>query len=252
MRISYDNFIDDIESTAITALTENTLYPVINTQDQRLAKTYQSTAVTAQTITIDLGIALTVTTVAILNHNFSNSTAMTVVVSANSANSWPGATSETLTYNAGTILKFFTGHTYRYWQFQITDPSNTDGYLEIGRLWLGDYITIAPSSLLNFKVSKLRSDNVLHGRGRQKYATLGIGWRKIELSFPPTNYTMVNKIETMYDIVGKHSSFIFCNFDSIRTYGIVEPLYGSITNDLVFTHDNNMKFNYSLIIEEDK
>lgn len=249
MRIAYENYIDT--ASTLTALSADVGYPIENVQEQRLSMEYRTTDASAQTITIDLGAAMTISVAAILSHNFTSSA--TIVVAANDSDSWGSpATSQTIVFNAGIALKFFVSTSYRYWQFQITDPTNPDGYLSMGRLWLGSYITIDPSSLLNFSVIKTRSDNVIHGRNRQKYASIGAVWRAFNLSFPPSDTTMVNKLLTWFDFSGNHSSFIFCNFDDIRDCTIVEPCYCSLNGDLSFDHEKLMKFSYKLDMEEER
>lgn len=251
MRIAYENNIDDIATTSFTALTAAVGFPIENVKEQRLSVEYRSTSVTAQTIVINLGAAHSITTAAILGHNLTSSAS--IIVAFNSVDSWASPpVTETLTYNADVILKFFTSHNYQYVRFYINDTTNTDGYISIGRLWLGDYITITPSSLLDFSVTKMRSDNVIHGRGRQKYASIGIGWRLFSFTFPPTKNAVLILLQSMIDYVGRHSSFIFCNFDTDRTYTLVEPCYCSLTEDIVFSHDTGMKFTYEMIFEEEK
>lgn len=249
MRIAYNNVVDSIASTSIFPLTVNVNYPIVNIQNQRLAVRYRSTAVTAQSIVFDFGSAVNINTFAILGHNIS--TAATITVSANSSDSWPGATSQTLTGNVNMILKFFAQETYRYWKLSIDDPTNTDGYIEIGRIWAGTYLDISPSSLLDFSVTKKRSDMVTYGRGRQKFSSEGIGWRKLKFTFPKTNYSMIRSIETLFDYVGIYRSFIFCNFDTDRNYELVEPCYCSFNKELEFQHVSNMMFEYSFEFEED-
>jgi len=249
MRIAYDNFIDDIESTDFTVATVDINYPITNVQVQRLSTQYRSIGATSQSIIVDLGTAQKITAAGILGHNIS--TSATITVSANSTDSWPGATSQTLTGNEGIILKYFAETEYRYWRFDIDDSTNMDGYIAIGRLWLGDYITISPSSLLDFKVTKKRSDSVSYGKMRQKFASIGVGWRKFDFEFPPTEHAMIATINTLFDVVGNHSSFIFCNFDTDRSYILVEPCYCSFTGDIGFVHSNRMKFSYTLTFEED-
>jgi len=133
-----------------------------------------------------------------------------------------------------------------------TDRTGTDGNIEIGRLWLGEYLDIDPTSLDSFSVKKKRSDRVIYGRNRQKWADEGVGWREFSLDFPPSNSTMVTAIQTMYDAVGNHSSIVFCNFDSIRDYEIVEPVYCSIVGELEFRHKGRQRYEYSLTLEEDR
>jgi len=250
MRIAYDNLI--LAATAPTAVTEDSAYPVTNVQNQRLAKVWRSTSTTGQTIVCDIGSAQDVNTVAILGHNFTSSA--TLEIQANTANTWvtPGW-STALTCNEGVILKFLAAsQTYQYWRYTIEDSTQTDAYVEVGLLWLGTYLTIDPSSLLNFTVTKKRSDTVVYGRDRQKYATEGVGWRSFDLSFPRTGGTALTNVLTMYDTAGNHSSVIFCNFDSDRSYEIVEPCYCSIEGEIDFRHTRYMDFEWSLKLEEDR
>lgn len=218
-----------------------------------------------------------INTLAILGHNLSSSAS--IVFDFNNTDSWPGEYQETLTWNEGIILKFLTGYVdtdadyllseagafiiseagsfvitssgYQYVQIQISDPSNTDGFIQIGRVWIGNYLTINPSSLLDFKVTKKRSDVVIYGKDRQKFAVPGVGWRRIELSFPRTESVMVDSLIAMYKEVATHKSVIFCNFDTRREWKIVEPMYCSIDGELGFKHTHRMGFTYQIFLEED-
>ena len=247
MRIAYNNLFDD---GTLTASSEATGYAVENTQNQRLAKVWRSTDASTQTVVVNLATAQTITVVAVMGHNLTS--AANITLEGNTSDSWPGATSQTVTYNAGVILKFFTGSSYQYWRFTIEDTTNTDGYLEIGRLWIGTYMDVSPSSLLDFTVTKKRSDMVVYGKNRQKFSTPGIGWREFRLSFPVTANAMIEQIEDMYDDIGNHGNLIFCNFDTERSYSLVDPCYCSINGDMSFRHQRNMRFTYDLSLEEDK
>lgn len=279
MRIAYTNYIDSVSAGSIVASATDTGYDVAHIQDQRLSYPYRTTASTA-TITIDLTslVDKEISTLAILGHNLSSSAS--IVFDFNNANTWPGEYQETLTWNEGIILKFLTGYVdtdadyllseagafiiseagsfivtstgYQYAQIRISDPTNTSGYIQIGRVWIGDYLTISPSSLLDFKVTKKRSDVVIYGKDRQKFAVPGVGWRRIELSFPRTESAMVDSLITMYKAVANHKSVIFCNFDSIRSFKIVEPMYCSIDGELSFKHTHRMGFEYQIFLEEDR
>jgi len=250
MRIAYTNLVDT--ATAPTALTTDLLYPVANLQNQRLSKRWRSTAATAQTVIVDLSAATAINTLGIVGHTFTS--AATITVDGNATDSWGSPTFTTsLTYNAGVILNYLaSAQTFRYWRFTIDDASAASGYVEAGRLWLGTYLTIDPSSTLGFTVTKARSDTVVYGRDRQKYATEGVGWRRFSLSFPRTGGTALTAIQTMYDAVGNHGSVIFCNFDSDRSYQLVDPCYCSIVGEIGFQHTRSMKFGWSLELEEDR
>jgi hypothetical protein len=191
-----------------------------------------------------------VNTAAILGHNIKSGT--TVKIQANNSDVWGDPElSETFTYVASdaTILRFLDEvKVYKYWRFSFTGQAS----VEAGRLWLGEYMTINPASLLDFTVTKKRSDVVIYGRDRQKFANPGVGWRRFSLKFPASDKAMIYKVEQMYDAVGQHTSFIFCNFDTSREWPLVEPVYCSFDNDLDFTHTQRQKYSYTLNIEEDK
>jgi hypothetical protein len=133
-----------------------------------------------------------------------------------------------------------------------TAQDGTGGYYEIGRMWLGDYITVDPSALVDLRVTKRRSDTVIYGKNRQKFADPGYGWRRFELSFPDTDSSMLTQIETMYDTVGNHTSMIFCNFDTDWTWDLVAPCYVSIAGDLQFTNRGGYKAAWTMALEEDR
>jgi hypothetical protein len=197
-------------------------------------------------------------TVAILGHNLSPEA--DIKAEFNDWNEWnytDGSGSsiiqESLSWDDETIMKFFTSRVKRqYVRFTINDPNNDDGVLKIGRIWAGEYLDVDPSSLDDFTITKKRSDRNIYGINRQKWSDVGVGWRQFNLSFPRTGTTMLEKVQRMYDAVGNHSSIIFCNFDSLRDYEIVEPCYCSLVGEIAFKHRGHQKYEYSLTLEEDK
>lgn len=254
MRIAYNNFIDALESTAIAASSEDTSYPATNVQDQRLAVKWHSEDATEHTIIFDLGATAACSIFAVMSHNLTPTGTVTVVGNDDIASGLTWVTSgesstQTITYNANMMVRFVTPISNRYWKF--TFSGQTQNGIEIGRLWIGNYIDIDPSSTNDFQVIKKRDDIVVYGRGRQKYASVGDGWRRFELSFPRTAGTTLTAIQTLYDTVGNHSSFIFCNFNDLRTYPLVDPCYVSIDGEIGFTHTKRQFYTYSLSLEED-
>jgi len=250
MRIAYENAIDS--ATAPTALTADLQYPITNVQNQRLAKPWRSTSISAQTVVINFGTATSINTAAVMGHNLT--AGATIGLMGNPTDSWgsPSVSTTITTIVGGMCLNYFTASSQQYWRFSLDNATGGTSYISIGRLWLGTYLTIDPSSLIDFSVTKNRSDTVAYGRGRQKYATEGVGWRSFRLSFPRTSNTMLESIQTMYDAVGNHGSMLFCNFDSLRTYPLVEPCYVSIVGEIAFRHTRFMKFEYGLTLTEDR
>lgn len=254
MRVIYGNFVDEL--TSIVASNENIEYPVTNLTDQRLTTLYRSTA---NSVTISMEgdkIPVTPMAVALIGHNLSSSATITFQISEYS--NFLTTIDETLVWNEGIILKFFDysgtiseSSDYRYYRIIIADPLNPDGYVELSRVYLSGYLNITPSSLLDFSVTVRTSDRNLYSIHRDKFAIEGKTWRVFDLRFPASDKDMINSISDFIDTVGLHTSFIFCNFDSIRDYPIVEPCYCSIANDVEFTNLDYMKMSYNLSLEED-
>ena len=255
MRIIYDNYLDDVSSASLLASNADSQYPLTNAQDQRLTVQWRTDdGATTQTAVFDLGSAMSCTVFAILGHNLATGGTVTVVGASAIGGSlvWDASSessTQTVTYNAGPMLTFVSAMSYRYWKF--TFAGQTDD-IHIGRLWIGTYLTVDPSSLDDFSVTKKRDDIVVYGKGRQKYASVGDGWRSFDLTFPKTGGSMLSSIQTFYDTVGKHSSFIFCNFDTTRSYALVDPCYVSIADDLGFSHRGRQFYTYSITMEEDR
>ncbi len=66
-------------------------------------------------------------------------------IMANDTNDWTApALSETFDWGAGPMMVFFASTSKRFWRFQIDDSANPDGYLQIGRLGLGEYLQMPP------------------------------------------------------------------------------------------------------------
>jgi len=249
MRIAYVNLIDD---ATLTPVSEDLIYPVENVQNQRLAKPWRTTSLTGVSVVADLGGTASVMMAAILGHNLTTSATLTISGNTTSSFVAPSYTTS-MTSVDGIILKYFgAAQELRYWQYTIEDPTNTAAYVEVGRLWLGVFLQVEPTSTVDFSVNKRRSDTVTYGRGRQKYATEGVGWRAFDLSFDYVAGTALTAVQTLVDTVGLHSSFIFSNFDSSLDYDIVLPCYVSIADELGFRHKQHMAFGYTLKLEEDR
>jgi len=244
MRIAYNNKADD----GVLSGVANVNYPLINLQEQRLAKPWRSPTGSAQTVVCAFTAATVITTIGVIEHNLASGD--TVTIEANAADAWTAPSFTTsLTYTSNMILKYIAGETYKYWRFVF---QTTEEYVQAGRIWLGEYITIDPSSLINFNVKLKRNDNVNYGRGRQKFSVPGIAWREFKLTFPKTAYATVDLVKTMFEDAGNWQSLIFCNLDTARDYDIIEPCYCSIVGDINFNHTKGMHFIYKLILEEDK
>jgi hypothetical protein len=136
--IGHTNQTDD---STLAGGSWNASYPITNLQNRYLAqKARTSNALTTSSvITIDMGSAQTIGVVALIANNLTNSATVRIRGANNSAMTSP-------LYDSGAVNVYehtdyatsFTPAYARYWRIDIADSSNAAGYIEIGRLFLGN------------------------------------------------------------------------------------------------------------------
>lgn len=99
----------------------------------------------AQYIRIDLGEARRVETLIIADHNFSE-TAETVL-QAHASDEWSNPAFETAVPYHPDLMAVYLDGTYRFWRIAVADPTNPDGFIRVGELFLGSYLELAQAAI---------------------------------------------------------------------------------------------------------
>ena len=129
---------NEIDKNTYTALTEHVDYPLTNLIDPRLSRVYHSLSDDDQYILI-AGTDIKADAIAILNHNISSGA--TIRIQGNDADVWGAPTfNQLLTWAEYILFQEFTSGEYDYWRLFVDDPANPDGYIKIGRLYLGEVL----------------------------------------------------------------------------------------------------------------
>ena len=138
---SYLKYTDNkgsASATSITASTEATAYPSSNLKVLPIAKHWRSTGVTSENLQLDLGSAMAIDLFGIVNHNLTSSATITIN-GGSSANPGGGEYTTTIAWREFDAFKLLAAaQTWRYWKFIFADTTNSDGYIRIGCLLLGD------------------------------------------------------------------------------------------------------------------
>jgi len=164
-----ENFLADLVIGDYTYKSTHATYIATNLANERPSKPYRTTGIGAiadpEYICVDLGSSKEPTFIGIFNHNF------TQMLAANDSLLFKGCDSNCATCNwaapdCGPIdlttmptdpcdgcpdsqpianfknlwHKIDCGTDHRYWRLEMIDTTNTDGYLEIGELVLGQYV----------------------------------------------------------------------------------------------------------------
>ena len=162
--LGFPNRIDD---STLSGGSWETSLPLDNLKDGAISLVARSTddANASTKFDIDLGAAYSVRTVALVNHNLS-SVAQVKVTGGTTAGAsdvydsdwqdaysltfgadgiewesdgwWPGAGADEYTASPWTFFcPMADVKTARYWRVEIDDTTNADGYVQVGRVWIG-------------------------------------------------------------------------------------------------------------------
>jgi len=235
MIIKYD---ETCSGATLTANSESINYLVTNILDSRLTKKFRTSASTTATIVFDCGAAVAAETIAIANHNISSGVT-TLKIQGNATDSW-GAPSvdETITWASGIITHDFTQATYRYWRVQIIDAGNSDGYIELGRVYIGNNETV-PDIAPNFSATRPSATVKSKSGGGQTYGDIRHKKWNISVQWPKITHAQKATLVTFFDAIDISNPF-FIVFDETDL---------DFTN-LYVTIDQN-SLNFQLLIDPD-
>jgi len=238
VRILYNS--DTWDAGTITSSSEVTGLEDDNAVQGFVGKPWRATGDSSEYWRVDLGSATNLTCFGIFGHNFTSSA--TVKLQANTSNSFGSPPfDQTLTIatdSDGVVLPrlvFFLNQTYRWWNIDVADASNPDGYLEAGRIIAGQHWE--PTRTITDGFNMRRRDLSAGER------TPGVGWYKRErkrartanVGFELFDRAQHEKFDTVFTKVGD-SGHLVLSIDPTN-YPSKDSMYGTIGSDLgtVFT-----------------
>lgn len=132
------NSDNKLVGATITPSTADSSYPIANLTSLPISKPFRFTGDTSENLQIDLGSALPIDLIALINHNLTN--AATITVNAGASSNPDGSTfTTTITWRERDCFKLLSSpQTYRYWKIIIADSANPDTFIELGFAMLGD------------------------------------------------------------------------------------------------------------------
>jgi hypothetical protein len=146
MAIAGFSWINHVESGAIAASSEVATLPLANVQDQHGASIWRTTAATGVTVTLDLAAAKPIKVLMVAAASFSSSATWRLQLSTTAAHTGDIYDSGTLAMNRALIankrsqacLVLSQLYSARYAKITFNDSGATQGYFDVGLLWLGD------------------------------------------------------------------------------------------------------------------
>lgn len=184
---------------------------------------YRSQALESpNTITIDLGSAQEVQALILYDHNLTSGTTLSIDADdADTFDSDGGSPqfTESITWNSEKILHYLsTATTRRYWRLNITDAANSDGYIEIGELYLGPYLELTK----NFAEGYSKPITLIYDQNKTKFGVVRNRFynkqRNMSYSFSTIGVADVASLEDLLDAIANRQTGelkpVFFNDDS--------------------------------------
>lgn len=211
---------------------------------------------TSEYVVFDLGISTSLDSFVLLwGANTPKLTESAVVkIYANSTNTWSSPSLDaTLTIeDSKQVSSLFleTPHSARYWKVEISDPTNTNFYVNLGVCFFGlkDTIRNADNGYTwNLSDGSIRSRTPYGQEYVDEYPVL----KSISFSMNNLDYEDVLTLNDIYRTVGSKNNVYFELYDNLAGFDKdFFCIYGKFDSSLGFQHVNYKIFNGSLTITE--
>jgi hypothetical protein len=244
--------------TALTASTADANFPVTNLAHTFRSKVWRTTSVTSQSVVMDFGAISSFDSFAAVFDPMSGSkftSSAVFKIQANATNVWTAPSVDvTLSYDATyeTLTYFWSStQTYRYARFTMTDPTNTDGYLESPKLVIGLASQLTQVPDLGFQETITdRSVNTETAYGH-RYSDTYPARRRLEFTYTALSDADLETLATVWKRVG-NTSPIFVGLDTSGDLFDKDrfAIYGYISGDFKGKNSFLSYFDSALTIEE--
>jgi len=252
LRILGDSVADNSTATVTATSEALSIGNVLNTQPSQV---WRSTTTAAQNIDITLSGEKTISGFCLYNHNLSDG-ATIQLIGSNSAD-FSSPVSDTTwnyldpqygfgegEYGGETGFGGFSEDVWRYrffvrwltttayatyWRITITDATNSDGYIQFGRLKLGSYWTPAINMEFGYGVKWVDPSEQTRTRGGALRSENKEKYRKINVKF---NYLDASEAVSLHDImrtIGYQSDILF---DALPEEGSTESAVSTVLGRL--------------------
>jgi len=255
MRILYRNAIDS-SGVTIAASSEGSDLPAVNVKHPFRSRVWRTgTSVANEWIKFDLGSAMAVQAVILLDHTLTESDSL-IRLQGNATDAWDApAVEESLVYNPSVLKHYLSSaQTYRYWR--VTFAKSASGETrDIGRIYLGSYVELArgPAQPGGLKITPIDLSETNRALGGETYSEIKSMYDVIEIGFPLVPDMQMEQLKALAAVCGKHTPF-FIDIDpavkpyDLFYYGKAESLKGS---EVVLWGSNKIRWKASMRFAEE-
>jgi len=247
MRFSNYNLVSQ-DATVFTASNIDANFPVSNLKNYLRSKRVRTaTGTTTLTVVIDTITTEDVNCIVCLwpkEDGIKLTDAATVQIQANATNSWGApAFNQTLTIdNNYSVASFFasgsTVYSYRYWRIVITDAGNPYNYIELGKLWLGNSLSVE-NAQNGFKWVDTDLTQTVENEFGHSYEDEYPVSSQLTLAYQYLTYTDIQTLQNAWRTNGKHIP-VLCVLDPAEQVFDKDHflIYGKMVPTFPLTHVN--------------
>jgi hypothetical protein len=244
--IAYDNLVE-LSATVISATTQASKFPASNVKTGFRQIRWRSTALNNQYLKFDFGEAMDLGAIILMNHNLSSTAQVALRGSTDNF-----VTSDDLlvpiNVNGDPVVMYSGSNYYRYAAIAISDPDNTDGYVSIGKVFLGPYITSKKNYDYGWSTKKVDLSREITSLNGVTHTNIKPKYETIPLPFSYVDNDQKLEIQAMENEVGTSRSF-FITLDpdgepSTSTY------YARFADLTTFVNETAFLWNYTLSFKE--
>mgnify|MGYP001604276911 CR=1 FL=1 len=223
-RLIWSNLVDE-SATLLTP--SSAAINIENIRTLHRKRVWRTNARINETLTLDLqSTTKNIRCCALTGYNLT-STATVQLAYSDNGSTWTQLVQSTVG-NYTTLFFFFSLLNNRYWRLTFNDAANANPYIEVGRIFLGDYWEPAATVLRGWSIKVIDRSEVQRSVGQQKWTNQKEAITQIAFQLPPLNET--DAIKNFLNIVRRIglSQDIFLSLmpDASATYREVTGLYG--------------------------
>ncbi|MGD8305206.1 MAG: hypothetical protein PVF17_01005 [Ignavibacteria bacterium] len=246
MKILYDNIA---MNSTITSFSENPYYEwdtALN--DTRLTRYGRTLGVDDEWLMFESASAVDVDWVYISNHNITSGA--TVKIQGNATDSWGSpSVDQAMSYDSTYdywYYNFSSTESYKYWRIYIDDPTNTDGYIQIAYVFIGEGLTM-PGINPEVSVPYTSNAEVTKTPSGQAYGDRRVRLKGGGVTFPTITETQRQSMLDFFDYVDLTLPFLVLFWEN--DLDVEPPLYAQLTNSLEITKNNQAGLTWTLTLE---
>jgi len=207
------------DTATVTANSAATGFPVTNTQTRLYLEHWRSTGLTAEWVKADLGADTVVRAVAIRYSNLRVGDSLAIQAqTASNGDDWDGTPALTLnvsvTVTAAMVTKGLIVYNWetaptacRYFRALMTATAHADGYIRIGRVYLGTFVEPARDFDKDWTTMNITPSIVMESATGQKFVNVLPQRKRINVSFSSMSAADATKMEALRDALGSDKAF---------------------------------------------